>query len=216
MSSNLKTIVAVVVLSVLPACIAPQEDDAEGEAASDLSGRPSLQTTQAQPQVYVLWSQDGKIAGPFDTTRNDPNGPVRTQLTVGRPTLVQIEPNRLAFPWDGRFRYEPEIVNMHVSFNHDGTFKPLKLVDNFPGPAAFRSPTFRIPAGVTSMTVFFEGMARVDPRDARMVEGAHFETVSTRGLLKIYSRVVRHRDGSLWIHAWDSNQAQNFDFAVAR
>jgi hypothetical protein len=206
--------VFVVAMALLTGCVASQDDQPVADAPSALVGPPSVQTTQAAPQVYVLFMEGGGIQGPEDVTKQDANGqPVPTELAVGRPTRITHQNNRLAFPWDGAFRYESEIVNMQVSLNHQG-FKPLKLISGFPGAATFTSPEFLIPAGTTSMTVYFEGMARVKAGDARMTEGAHFESVSTRGSLKIYNRVVKHQDGSLWLHAWDSNEAHNFDFIV--
>jgi hypothetical protein len=124
-----------------------------------------------------------------------------------------VNPGELREAVEGLERCPRVAASGRPELNDQG-FQPPRLIRGFPGAATFTSPEFLIPAGTTSMTVYFEGMARVKAGDARMTEGAHFESVSTRGSLKIYNRVVKHQDGSLSIHAWDSNEAHNFDFLV--
>lgn len=199
------------VFLTLTGCAAATDDDLVEPASSEeaIAGRalaPSI--TKKKAEVYVYFAAGGAaggsphVVGPLDVVAPGASAP-RTDLSVRRPVQIRHDRARLAFPMVGA---PPMTVAAHLAFNERNQFTAVPLENEVTTP-------FFLPKGAKSMTVYFESMAPVASGDPTMVEGASFRRESVGGL-PIYGKVLKHGDGTLWLHTWDSDEGRNFRFAV--
>jgi hypothetical protein len=201
---------AAVFLTLTGCAAATEEDDVEPASSEEaISGRPLAPSiTKKKAEVYLYFAAGGSVGGsphvvgPLDVVAAGSSAP-RTNLSVRRPTQIRHDRVRLAYPMVGA---PPITVAAHVAFNDSNQFTSVPVENEVTTP-------FFLPKGAKSMTVYFEGMAPVPPRDPAMVEGASFRRESIGGL-PIYGKVIKHGDGTLWLHTWDSDEGRNFRFAV--